>query len=134
MVDLTSRQNIVILSTSVLVFILGFILGTIFANYRAMNAQPITGMNKLEIFTSATASIQGKVVNVDNNVATIQSIDGSEGKYVVNNNVGVFTLKPGVKEATVSSALDQSLLNKDVLVRLDYQNGQFEIVSISVLP
>lgn len=115
-----------------MIFLLvGMIIGYLGANYRQQRNQPIIGMDKLEIFSTASATIEGQISSINNGVATVRSLSGQEGNYRVSDTVGVFILRPGTKQATSSANLNDDLLNKDAIFSLSYQNGLFEIVSVS---
>lgn len=122
------------IGVGIVCLVVGFVGGLGFAGMRPQTVGSVTSLSKLDIFTTATGSIQGMVTKVGDGMATVKNSAGVEGDYKVSDQVSVFTLKPGVKQATSSAGLDESLLNRKVIVNLIYKNGQFEIVSVSVIP
>lgn len=112
---------------------LGFGIGVFFTNYFLVKQSTELRRGNFELFNRANASISGMITKIDKNVATVKSAQGI-GNYTVSTQVNVFMLRPGTKQATASADLNVGLLNKNAMIELAYQNGHFEIISISLIP
>lgn len=115
--------------------VIGIVIGVLVGNFiprksNGLMAKPAD----LSAFSSATATIQGTITKIDRNKVSVKGKQGAGGEFILANGAGVYTQQPGIKRATPSADLNQSLLNKNMVITLNYQNGRFEIVSISIIP
>jgi hypothetical protein len=134
MFDFKPRQIILLVIVAFLVFGIGLVVGMRFVNFQPTNMSPTPLSDSLTIFQNASASIQGQITETDGESVVIKNNSGQSGRFVVSDEVNIFTLQPGIKQATASGGLGSEILNKPVVINLNYQNSRFEIVSISVLP
>lgn len=134
MSDWKSKQLVVLVIAILLSLGIGVGAGTRISSLQTNPSQPMALSDSLEVFQTASASVQGKIIEVANGTVTIENNRGLSGKFKAGDPLSIFTLKPGTKEATSSGVLDPAIFNKPVMISLNYQNGHFEIVSISVIP
>lgn len=121
--------------TIVTALVIGIVIGVVVGNLIPKKSTGL--MSKpadLSAFSSATATIQGTITKIDGNKASVKGKQGAEGEFILANGAGVYTQQPGIKRATSSAGLSTANLNKNMMISLNYQNGRFEIVSVSIIP
>lgn len=124
-------------SSVIIALVVGVIIGLVIGTQLMRSdklANTITGNDQMTALTSATGSIEGEITAITGNKLSVKSLSGQEGIYSIAKDVRVYSLRPGEKQATSSSTLDQTILNQKVLLGLRYQNGNFEVVSVSRIP
>lgn len=121
--------------TIVAAVVIGIVIGVVIGNFVPKKSMGLVSKPAdLSAFSSATATIQGTITKIDGNKVSVKGRQGAEGEFILANGAGVYTQQPGGKRATPSAGLNPENLNKNMVINLNYQNGRFEIVSVSIIP
>lgn len=89
---------------------------------------------KTNVFSSQSASIQGKITKLDGDRLSITNSAGVSGEFGISPNAMVFKFRNATSQASPSSDLRTVELNKNVVVNLNFENDAYLVVSISQLP
>lgn len=113
----------------------GFLVG------RASNTQSLTPTTvKTEapkqntIFTTQTATVQGKITNVSGSKVSVANEKNQTGEFTLSPKVVIYKFAPGSSQATASQDVNSIETQKNVLVTLELSGNQYQITQISFLP
>lgn len=118
----------------VLTFAAGF-----FTNQYLLNKKgvlPTLSVNNLNstqadpFFTSHTASIQGKVTNINGNKLTIENNKGVTNELKLEPNFQIYIPDPSGRMSTPSADLKLIKLNTDVSISAVSINGEFQVTTL----
>lgn len=86
------------------------------------------------ILQNQTASIDGKVIKVEDNYLTIVDLKGKTSVFKASKFVSVSKFNSTSSFASSSAGLSKLELDKQALISLKAEEGEYRIISISYLP
>lgn len=127
-------NSVLIVSLLVLAGIGGYSLG---ASQSVPKTSPSLTQNLIKassLFQAQTATLQGKVIKVTQDLVTVSNSRGQEDFPLSKKFLVYKPIKEGSPQATASSDIRLIDYNKTVLIMLEFLGGQYQVVSISDLP
>lgn len=114
----------------------GFLVG------RASNTQSLTTTTTTKtaapkqntIFTTQTATVQGKISSVSGSKVTVLNEKNQTGEFTLSPKVVIYKFAPGSSQATATQDIKSIETDKNVLVTLELANGQYQVTQIAFLP
>ena len=124
-----------IVSAVVVGAIAGFIVGQNYKGKPVLPAslQPQSTSPQIK-FTTQNATLNGKTMSVNDKEITVLSLDGESITLPIGEKARVTRLSVNPATATVSEDFQSVEINKDVVVNLTFDNGEFKVSSVTVLP
>ncbi|OGH18475.1 MAG: hypothetical protein A3F31_01650 [Candidatus Levybacteria bacterium RIFCSPHIGHO2_12_FULL_38_12] len=138
-------QTIVVGITALMIGILGgFVVGqgkkssvqtsqVVVPKQQVAKPDTVKEIQSSTLFENQTASFEGVITKVEENIATVKNKAGKESKFPIADEISIYKFaKPN--EGTRLSDKKDIELNKDVVLVLVFKNTQYEIVSLTYNP
>lgn len=87
-----------------------------------------------KIFQEQSAAVQGTITKVDNQTLSVTNTTGENGQFPISPRIVVYSFRPGSTQASASSDIKTITTGKQALIKLELENGQYQVTSISYLP
>lgn len=95
-----------------------------------MSAVPLASTTPVEIFSSQTATIRGKITKINGQLLTIQNDQNTTGEFAAGR-VVLINDSTNLQVASNSSELQKIPLNKELLINLLYVDGKYVVTSLT---
>lgn len=136
MPEVSTKTLLIIFSLIAVSLAIGFGVGYNFKNApfsrqsQAVPNKSLAGQNL--IFKTQTASIEGKITDIENNTTTITNDQGQSDSFLLSTKLVIYKPeKEGSPRASASTDIKSINLNQKSLIILEMVDGKYQVVSIS---
>ncbi len=91
-------------------------------------------VTKNPLFTTQSATIHGKITAINDKLITIQTINNITQQVKIADNVAISKLGNNNRPNPPTSDIKTLESNKNVLLSLEFMDGEYKVVSITYLP
>src|SRR5438270_116011 len=114
---------------TLIAMVISFSAGFWAAQTKHPNSPPIS--NASSLFNTQTASLQGQIIAVNGQTLTVRNSKNNTGQLILAKGFSISSYPKGVPKT--SSDIKDIELNKDVMIVLTSENGEFRITNINYL-
>lgn len=118
----------------IVIFLAGLLVGRNLSTPSKTTTSNINTVQINPLFTSYTASFQGKITQVNNGILEVESNTFQRGTIKLAQEVKIFDLTRPRQAATPSTDIKSIMLNRPVSINLEYKNNEFQATSLTYLP
>ena len=137
MIEQKKNSYSLLILITVLALVSGFIIGNLSPSVFPKNQIPSATDEGKSLYTNQSATIQGTITKVEGNRLYVENKNGTTGDVEALDTLIVNKLdsKPTSGPLASNSAQINSIeTNKDVLITLQFKDGEYKAVTISYLP